>query len=572
MVRDRIAGAATGRKSGIALSLRTRIVAVFTVLTITLIVLVAAAALAITERNLFAAKVSEGRAIVSCVNAAIPVVVGERIDSRSAVDAAQVTDAARRICYRLALDDFVLVDERMQVVAAADETRIGRRLEDVRIVAALTTHETVLNVPAEGGEEPHKVEITGPLFFGGRLRGALRFQLNTADVWRIVNLTRSLILFYIFLDTALIVGLGSYVLYRLLVRPIRDLNAAVERFGEGEFDVAIPRNRSDEIGRLGDAFARMVENLQRSRERQQQQMRFLERVNEDLEQAQKELLSTDRLAYVGRVAAGVAHEVGNPLAAIFGYLDILADSLPEGDGEARGFVTRIEREANRIDDIIRSLLDFAKPAGQGIAPVDAAEVAREATEIVRKQRVMDSVDLRTDIPDSVPAVRADGKLLLQVVVNLLINAKDAMPGGGSIRVTVGHASFDRLAESTPEGVESADGDATSLHELIERHVRFSGKIPFRDGAPVVKITVADTGEGIDGRNLRSIFEPFYTTKAPAGGTGLGLAICQRIVDSFGGVIKADTRPGAGTRFTIYLPVEGADPGARPEGEDGLDEG
>jgi signal transduction histidine kinase len=283
-------------------------------------------------------------------------------------------------------------------------------------------------------------------------------------------------------------------------------------------------------------------------------MRAVQRVNEELERAQREVLSTDRLAYVGRVAAGVAHEVGNPLAAILGYLEILRERDGVDEAAHQDYVTRIEGEARRIDDIIRSLLDFAKPSGEGVSAVDAGEIADGATAIVTKQRAMDRVAIVRETDPDLPPVRADGKLLLQVLVNLLINARDAMPGGGRIVVRTSTTAFDRLAESLPTLTELRPDDPQSLTEVLRRSIRFSGKIPFPEGSAVVKMAVHDDGEGIAEEHLSSIFAPFFTTKTPKKGTGLGLAICQRIVEEIGGVVKAESRPGKGTVFTIYLPA------------------
>jgi signal transduction histidine kinase len=533
----------------------TRIIAALTLLAVAFILLISIVVVKITETNLYSQKENEGALIVNSFNAEATVLHMADADPPRVLAASRVPTLARRLADGLGLLDYVLLDERFQAIAARDEARIGRSLDDPDVREAFHTARLrsryVLD-PRDG--EPHQIVFTGPVLFGGRVSGIFRFALPLGDVTQMINLTRRLLLFYIVLDTLAIVVLGSFLLSRMLVRPLQDLVATAERIGQGNFDVPIPRGRTDEIGRLTDAFRAMVEGLKKAREQERRQMRAVQRVNEELERAQREVLSTDRLAYVGRVAAGVAHEVGNPLAAILGYLEILRERDGVDEAAHQDYVTRIEGEARRIDDIIRSLLDFAKPSGEGVSAVDAGEIADGAAAIVTKQRAMDRVAIVRETDPDLPPVRADGKLLLQVLVNLLINARDAMPGGGRIVVRTSTTAFDRLAESLPTLTELRPDDPQSLTEVLRRSIRFSGKIPFPEGSAVVKMAVHDDGEGIAEEHLSSIFAPFFTTKTPKKGTGLGLAICQRIVEEIGGVVKAESRPGKGTVFTIYLPA------------------
>ena len=543
---------ARNRRVGLA----TRIVAGLTLLAVALILLISVVVLKITETNLYSQKEAEGRLLLDSFNAESAILhAGDAEPPRSLAES-RLPLLARRVAGSLGLADYVLLDHQFQVVAARDESQVGRRIEDADIERAFRSGRPMhrfLRDPR--GDLRSTLQFTGPVLFNGRVSGVFRFSLPLDDVWQMIVLTRRLLLFYIGLDTLAIIGLGSFLLSRMLVRPLQELVGAARRIGEGNFDAPVPRGRSDEIGQLADAFRGMVSGLKTAREQEQRQVRTLQRINEELERAQREILSTDRLAYVGRVAAGVAHEVGNPLAAIFGYLEILRDKVYEDEASYQEYVRRIESEATRIDDIIRSLLDFAKPAGEGISEVDAGQVADDAVSIVRKQRVMDRVEIVREGDLALPPVRADRKLLLQVLVNLLVNARDAIDQGGRIAVSTSAGAFERLAESLPTLAELRPEDPQSLSEILRRSVRFSGKIPFPDGRPVVKISVKDSGQGIPEANLPSIFAPFFTTKTPKKGTGLGLAICQRVVEEIGGVIKAESDPGHGAVFTVYLPAE-----------------
>lgn len=537
------------------IGLGVRIMAGLTLLAVTLILLIGIVALKVTERNLLTQKAQEGEVMVNMINAMIAAQAMQNpIGLRDLVDS-EVPDLMLLMSNRLGLMDFFLLDTGYRVLAARDGKLLGQFLHDehaVRTRADEKLHYRLIK--DSSGEFLTSLGFTGPIFYRGRLAGLVRFTLPLEEVWQTINFTRRLFYIYTLLDAIIIVFVGSYLLSRVLVRPLRELVVWVRRIGEGGLDAPLPKGRRfDEIGLLTDAFSEMVDNLKRNREQQQRQLRSLERINEDLRQAQKELVSTDRLAYVGRVAAGVAHEIGNPLAAIFGYLDILHDEQSMDLEGFQGYRDRIEKEAQRIDDIVRSLLDFAKPSGEGLANVAVNQVVNDSISIVKKQRVMDRIEFVESLGSDLPPVRVDAKLLLQVIVNLLINAKDALNECGQIRVLTDSVLFDRLEASVPEMSDLQVTDDQSLHQFLQSNICFSGKMFFNEGQEVVKISIADDGTGISEKNIRSLFEPFFTTKEPMKGTGLGLAICQRIIHSFGGVIKVESKLGSGAILSIFLP-------------------
>jgi len=221
----------------------------------------------------------------------------------------------------------------------------------------------------------------------------------------------------------------------------------------------------------------------------------------------------ERLATAGRLASGIAHEIGNPLGAITGYVELATDRLGAGDAgraEAADFLARVGEEAQRIDRIVRDLLDLSRPAAAAHGPVELARPVDAALRLARVQPRFKAVDVELDLAPGLPPVLADERRLAQVFLNLFLNAGDAMGGGGKVRVSA-----------------RADGAA-------------------------VLVRVADTGPGVPPEHLPRVFEPFFTTKGAGQGTGLGLAISQGIVEAAGGELAAANAEGGGAVFSVRL--------------------
>jgi C4-dicarboxylate-specific signal transduction histidine kinase len=240
----------------------------------------------------------------------------------------------------------------------------------------------------------------------------------------------------------------------------------------------------------------------------------LQRTNAELASARESLLRSEKLATVGRLAAGVAHEVGNPLGAIGGYAELGRARLAArgGDAEVADWLERIAAETRRIDRTVRELLDFARPARPNLAPLALSASVEAALRLARVQPRFRDVEVGLALPPDLPPVLADDGRLGQLLLNLLLNAGDAMGGHGQLRIAA----------------------------------RRSGN--------TVELEMADGGPGIPAEDLGRIFDPFFTTKPPGEGTGLGLSVCHAIVESFGGEIAAGNREGGGAVFTVRLPV------------------
>jgi signal transduction histidine kinase len=233
----------------------------------------------------------------------------------------------------------------------------------------------------------------------------------------------------------------------------------------------------------------------------------------------------DRLAVLGQMAAGLAHEIRNPLGAIKGAAQLLADpgDDTELDESSREFVGIIIEEVDRLDTVVGSVLDLARQDTDVVAPIDVNAVVRRTLQVIGADWAEMSISIVTELDEELPRVAIAPDQLRQVLLNLLRNASQAMRGAGNIRVRT--RARRRLA-SRWEGTS--------------------------DETEQVMISVRDNGPGIAPATLKNIFLPFYTTKED--GTGLGLAICQRIVQGYGGLIEVHSREGVGTTFDVVLPA------------------
>jgi two-component system NtrC family sensor kinase len=315
--------------------------------------------------------------------------------------------------------------------------------------------------------------------------------------------------------TGLSVLLFSYVaLTYLIVRPLDRLTLSAQQLAQGGEPVRVREQGAAEVAQLAHTFNRMAVLLKAEQKRLVERLQELERTTEALAHKEQQLIHGEKLASIGRLAAGVAHEIGNPLAAILGLLDLLRDGdLTES--ETREFLGRIHRETERINHIIRDLLDFARRDVQlGSDQVaDLGDVIQDAVGLVRPQKESRTVTIETFVDEAAAQVAGPAPRLLQVVLNLLLNAIDAMQGRGRIVVRV---------------------------------------VPCEDEA-YAKVQVEDDGPGIAEDMLDKLFEPFTTTKPAGRGTGLGLAVTAAIIDGLSGTIVAKNRPEGGALFELRLP-------------------
>ena len=275
----------------------------------------------------------------------------------------------------------------------------------------------------------------------------------------------------------------------------------------------------------------------------------LRRSYEELKQSQDLLVRQEKLASLGRMAAGVAHELNNPLSAVAGFAEALERHVTCGEcvgesrfGDCQEYLTMIQAEVSRAAGIVRRLLDFARQREPTFGPVDLFQAVRDAVAFVERQASLDNRQIRLETAAERYMVLGDAQMLQQVFLNLLTNAMDAVEGGGEVRVVVRRTALGQLGDQAV-GKPGASPD---------RPIAQSPERPPTEWAEVI---VSDTGMGIPAANLGKIFDPFFTTKEVGRGTGLGLAISQSIVEQHGGTIRVESAgAGTGTAVTVRLPL------------------
>jgi two-component system, NtrC family, sensor kinase len=333
--------------------------------------------------------------------------------------------------------------------------------------------------------------------------------------------TRSLLLVYLGLDALFILIIGYGFFTFVVVRPIRAIGVASERAARGDLASPVSVLPANEFGQVGRQFNQMLAELRSNRQQLEERLDELDQANQKLRATQDSLIRSEKLASVGELAAGVAHEVGNPLAAISGYLELLEDDDLDAD-TAGDILERSQREVERIRTIIQDLLDYSRqdadPDPESVALGDCVD---EAINLVCAQPKSRRVDIEQNLPDDLPDVEAVGSQIVQVLVNLLINAIDAL-------------------------ADSDEPDEPPTIEVDAEH---------RPDAGEVLLRVRDNGPGIASDKLQRVFDPFFTTKDPGQGTGLGLSICLRIMQRLGGDIRLESSSGEGTTFELVFPVE-----------------
>ena len=316
-----------------------------------------------------------------------------------------------------------------------------------------------------------------------------------------------LVMLMVALEVGVFIVFGRHLVNRLVLWPLERVVATADAVADGDLGRRAPDEETRDFATLAERLNRMTDHLL---------------------DAQGQLVRSEKLASIGRLAAGIAHEVGNPLGAVGTYIEVLRRR--GADPEVVGGVTR---ELERLDRIVRGLLDYARPQEEALAPLDAAAVARSAYGLLEAQGALKTVRASLEIAPDVPRMLGRVHLLEQAIVNLVLNAVDAAPGGLVIVAAQPWAYEPRPA--VPR--RAADPPDASFPRRPERR---PARTDFAAGQPGALLYVADSGPGVPPDDREKIFEPFYTTKEPGRGTGLGLAIVARAVHDMGGVVWVDT--------------------------------
>ena len=308
--------------------------------------------------------------------------------------------------------------------------------------------------------------------------------------------------------------------YKIVTHPMQELTKGMEKVAGGDLNHSVPINSIDEIGVLAGTFNSMIKDLKAAREQRERWTQTLEaevaKKTEEIKKTQSGLVQTEKLASLGRMAAGVAHEINNPLTGVVTFAHLMKKRFPPDTDDSEDLDVIIE-QAERCAKIIKNLLTFARATPSEKGHIDINNVLTRTIHLVKNQEKFHNVKFDLNLSETSYVTVGDGSQFQQICLNMFLNAADAMKLRGTITV-------------------------------VTREVEEEGK-------PYVEIVFSDTGSGIKEEDLPKLFEPFFTTKPVDKGTGLGLSVSHGIVKHLGGSIRIESVIGKGTSFFVRLPLK-----------------
>lgn len=564
MIRDRLF-----RK--LSVGLRLEIILNMTLLVIAAILLVGISMLKLSERNILNQKIEGSWFIVHSIQNTMNLMFkgkGNPFLAGSALQGLVLMYAADE-----RLKEIAIVDRDFRVVAHSRKEMVGAQAETGQFKRAVLDGESFYELKAEEGilfDNYRDLIVFSPLSIGGKVVGGLRVNLSLDDVMASIVESQRLVVLFIIIDSLVLILFGSLLLSRVIVNPIKNLVNITGKIRDGQLDQKVNVSAKNEIGQLMESFNQMAERLGENKRRLEDHIHSLEITNKRLKRAQEDLLISEKLASIGRLAAGVAHEVGNPLGAILGYTTILQEGMESREEEV-SYLRRIEKEIDRINHIVRELLDFSRPTRFEIQELDVNSTIENTVSLLSHQKSFKQIETSLDLEPDLPRVKADESQLQQVLINLFLNAADAMPDGGTLNVRTMETVVRRGTEAEFEAIFPRRRKSDP-EESDYSHLRKFKPLPliydkYSEGDHLVRVNVSDTGCGIKKGDLQKIFDPFFTTKPPGKGTGLGLSISMRIIELFNGEIKVESQVGKGSTFTILLPSVEASSMPNPQAEE-----
>ena len=318
-----------------------------------------------------------------------------------------------------------------------------------------------------------------------------------------------------------------FFMHRLVFKPLRDLEAGAKKISSGNLDERIRVRSQDEFGQLAGSFNSMTAALKDTQDELREAAHSLEqkveRRTQQLRAAEAEAVQREKLAAVGLLAAGIAHELNNPLTGVLTFSHLLRDKMPKGSADAED-MDLVIKETKRCASIIRRLLDFARQKAPEKKYTDLNKLIVDTARFIERPAHLNDTNITMDLDPTLPPIWIDEDQMKQVIMNLLVNAQHATERGGGITVRTRRSA-----------AEAGPGSGTARAAMAE-------------------VAVIDTGCGIADKDLQRIFDPFFTSKEVGKGTGLGLSVSHGIVKAHGGSIRVHSALGAGSTFTVYLPL------------------
>jgi len=370
--------------------------------------------------------------------------------------------------------------------------------------------------------------VAAPLEIDGRVLGGACLTFNLENFYRHWRQAQKVFFLYLLGNCLILTFLGVTLFSKLIFKPLQKLVLRANEFRSGSENLYfLQEGKKNEFGTLSTALNQMLRRISQDQDKLQQTVQTLRKANLEIQAAQSRLIQAEKLASMGQLAAGVAHEIGNPIGIVLGYLGLLRDGKIPHE-ERLDFLDRAEKEIHRVSGIIQQLLGRARENAVPHAPVGVHGIIREIVEVFNLQPVTADVAIALHLEARRDLILADGEQLRQVVLNLMKNAADAICMSPFATV----------------------GKITIRSSLVNKPGKNSGS-----NTDWLSVEIEDNGAGISDKNLPRIFDPFFTTKEPGKGTGLGLVVSYQIIQNLGGEIRVASAAGQGTRFELLLPLD-----------------
>jgi two-component system, NtrC family, sensor kinase len=370
--------------------------------------------------------------------------------------------------------------------------------------------------------------VAVPVTLEGTRQGALGAVISFQSVYEETGQGRYIASLYILVNVIILTTIGLFRLVQLVVRPIEHLVTLTNTYQNDEDFPYLSDEHNNEFGQLAIALNRMLHRIDDDRRKLKETVLSLEKANQQMRATQQQMVQTEKMAAIGRLAAGLAHEIGNPIGIIQGYVEMLGQGELAAD-EQQQFSKRSLQELERINRLIHQLLNFSRTRANDSGSTPIHPLIRELTTMLQAQKKSAEIDFQLHLDADQDLVAAGSEGLHQVLLNCLLNAIDA------------------IAE-----VMQRPGD--QIRGLIRLT---TATITSDQGAPCLEIRLEDNGIGIREKDKNSLFDPFFTTKEPGKGTGLGLSVSYALVEGMGGRMGIQGRENEGATVRILLPLAGS---------------
>ncbi len=354
--------------------------------------------------------------------------------------------------------------------------------------------------------------------------GSFALVFSLSPLYQSIRDSQRVVYVYIFVNVLILSVIGFFRFVKLTVKPLERLVSLTDSYSEKDGVPLFISREGDEFGQLSVALNKMMQRIENDRQELIATVDSLKNANQKLHDTQREMIQAEKLASVGRLAAGLAHEIGNPVSIVQGYIELIGQEHLTQE-EMRDFASRADQELQRISGLIRQMLDLARSSSGNCQVVHFQKVIDELVEVVRAQPMMSGIKIISIKNDDFDQVWCDSDQLRQVLLNCLINAVDA--------------------------IAALEDDRQGEIEIISKTVVGNKQVESSD---ILTVMIKDNGVGIVAEKLDTIFDPFFTSKEIGKGTGLGLFVSHSIVERFGGRMRAESVKREGATIIIELPL------------------